>query len=202
MPGDIYSGRRVTIRKVTDVDADTFAVWANDPMFAYYQPLRWQNEDFRAHWQHRRKVMEKLDPPLEIEVMVEVAGSRAPIGAMLLTAFDSLNRKVEFSVYFSSRRRGRVVLEALHVMLHTVFERLSLRKLICHSVLENRNATSVLTALGFVQEGLFREELLDDKGNPRDFIRSALFKPVWLASGGPRTRLMDLAPLAEDGFAR
>lgn len=199
-PGDLYLGRRICVRQAFDKDDATFDAWARDPLFAYYQPLCWHTADYKSLWRSRRKLLQTMNPQVEVETIIEDSERREPIGAALLTGFDSLNRKAEFSLYFAKRRKGRCVIEALHALLYSAFERLDLRKLTCYVAPENSNAQSIVSSLGFSVEGLFKAELLDDRARPRDFLRLVLFSDDWFAQDSLRTRLAAIAPLAENGF--
>ena len=197
----IYLGSRVRIRSAGEEDAELLSSWSSDPGFAAFQPLVWHASDFKEHWLWRQRTLRGVDPPLEYEAIVEDAGSAKPLGVMQLSGVDRINRKAEFSLYFASRRRTRSVFEALHVALHTIFDRLELRKVICHYSPEDPNVASVLSALGFAEEGLFRDELLDAHGKPRDLSRCALFKHHWVNPCGPRAKLQAIAPLSLHGFS-
>lgn len=195
-----YSGSRIRIRSAVEEDAELLSLWVKDSEFASFQPLVWHVSDYREHWLWRQRTLRNVTPPLEYEVIVEDSDSASPLGLMQLSGVDRINQKAELSAYFARRRRTRSVFEALHAALHTVFDRLQLRKVICHYSPENLNVAKVLSSLGFTEEGLFRGELLDNQGRPRDLSRAALFRSQWVNPSGPRLKLQTIAPLSLHGF--
>lgn len=196
-----YRGSRVRIRSVVEEDAELLSSWAKDPEFASFQPLVWHAADFKEHWLWRLRTLRSVAPPLEYQVIVEDVESGAPLGVIQLSGVDGINRKAELSVYFARCRGTRSVFEALHAALHTVFDRLELRKIICHYSPENRNVARVLSSLDFTEEGFFRGELLDQQGRPRDLSRAALFRNQWVVASGPKLKLQTIAPLSLHGFS-
>jgi len=177
-----------------------FGTWAEDPSFSSYQPVIWHASDYKAHWLWRQDAMCAISPPLEYDFVVETLITHSPIGVLSLSGIDRNNGKAEFSCYFAKRRHTRSIFEAIHLVLHLIFESLGLRKAICHFAPENLTVAQLLSSLVFTKEGLFRAELLDNYGLPRDLVRASLLKSDWNAPDGTRARLERIAPLALDGF--
>lgn len=190
----LYTGRRVTIRRVTPDDAGLLHGWLQDPSFAAYQPTLMQICASPGDLAGRIALLQSLDPPVEIEAMVLHRPTGAPIGIMSLAGIDLVNRKAELSLAFRRGRGTRCVAEAVAFALESAFSTLNLRKVIFHVAADNAAVLRMARRYGAVEEGCLREEVARGEAGWSDLYRFAFWRHEWEA-GSLRPQLTRVAPV-------
>jgi RimJ/RimL family protein N-acetyltransferase len=163
--------------------------------FARYRPSLAGHLTTPRDWRDRIETLAAFAEPPEVEVVVCHGPSGVPIGVMNLAGIDTVNGKAEFSVCFLRGRGTRAIWEAIHFALRYSFETLELRKLVLHTLGDNRQALAMLERFGARPEGILRAELAMPDGSYADLQRYAVFRE----GDWPRiaAALVNLAPLAE-----
>lgn len=169
--------------------------WLKSIDFSFYRPCLNEMCPSAVHLAERMSALARLNPPLEIEVMVEHRPTQTPIGIMSLSSIDAFNRKAEFSMGFVRGQGTRCTMEALHFGLEQAFSALNLRKVAFYVVAGNVRAQRFMAHWHIAEEGLLREELLLNSGKTLDLQRYALLRNDW-EHGGLRRKLQRLVPLA------
>src|SRR3990170_4575601 len=116
--------------------------------FARYRPSLAGHLTTPRDWRDRIEALAAFAEPPEIEVIVCHGPSGVPIGVMNLAGIDTVNGKAEFSVCFLRGRGTRAIWEAIHFALRHSFETLGLRKLVLHTLADNRQALALLERFG------------------------------------------------------
>jgi RimJ/RimL family protein N-acetyltransferase len=152
-------GERVTLRAVEREDAPVIHGWFNDPEVMRFwgvsspacsvvavqrQIEGWLEEEFR------------LDRPA---CLVIEANNRQPIGVIVLSNSQSLQRSVELSLLIgeSARWGQRFGTDALQTMLDVCFDGWNLHRVWVRSEADNERAHRLYLRLGFTEEGRLRD---------------------------------------------
>lgn len=98
------------------------------------------------------------------------------IGMAVLTGYDPDHRHVEclLGLFDQAHRHAGLGFETMLLVYDLVFNRFSLNKLHCGVYGFNRAARSFVETIGFVLEGVLREEVLTDDGGKADLRLYAL----------------------------
>lgn len=144
----------------------------------------------------RQRWLARIEPPLEIGIMIEHAASHFPIGTVSLSALDHYNHKGELSLYLGRGRGTRCSWEALHAAIVGSFSTLRLDKLIFQVLAANQNAHRPLQRFGVCREGVLRGEIVDRDGQRLDIWRYGLLRNEWPTSALAQW-LRRTAPLSE-----
>ncbi len=168
--------------------------WLESIDFSFYRPCLKEICPNIQNVVERMSTVSQLNPPLEMEVMVEHRPTQTPIGIMSLSGIDHFNRKAEFSIGFVRGQGTRCTMEALHFGLEQAFFVLNLRKLAFYVAVGNVRAQRFMAHWHIAEEGLLREELLLSSGETLDLQRYALLRNDWKNSD-LRNKLQHLVPL-------
>jgi RimJ/RimL family protein N-acetyltransferase len=196
----LYQGRTASVRRLERQDIRSlYAQPEVRQAIASYKPGQTLPDDAEAA-AARIEWLATMDPPVELEVLVERASDSAPIGFMCMSSFDPSNGKAEFSAAFFRSQGSRAALEAMHWVVETAFMHQGLFKLIFHVLPTNLQALRAVEAFGGGLEALLRHELQLPDGQRSHLLRYCLFRDAWEKSE-PRRRLQRLAPLAAPAAA-
>jgi len=103
-----------------------------------------------------------------------------PVGACFITGHDPEHHRAIFGLYLadpSTRGRG-VGGAAQYLLCEKAFDELRLHKLCCEALGFNEQAIAMYKKMGFVEEGVLREQLLRDE-EWVDVHLLALFERAW-----------------------
>jgi diamine N-acetyltransferase len=116
----------------------------------------------------------------ERRFIVEREGER--VGLVELVEIDLIHRRAEFQIIVAPRHQGRgYASAATRLAIEYAFLTLNLHKLYLIVDVDNAPARTVYRKLGFVEEGLLRQEFFVN-GEYRDVVRMALFQPDFIAA--------------------
>ncbi|MDN3577365.1 GNAT family protein [Chitinimonas viridis] len=190
----LYQGRHARLRRVGAADLALLQQAMSLPGFCHYQPqCQTLYPDFASRLA-RFEWLSRIDPPIEMDILIESALTAEPVGLMSLSAIDLLNGKAEFAIYM--HRAGRAFWEAWHYAMHTAFHHLGLYKLIFLVSAENTRVLALLDRLALRQEGVLQAEITTPEGKRLDLHRYAIDASEWPASR-LHMHLLRLAPLNE-----
>lgn len=89
----------------------------------------------------------------------------ALIGYLAAMHMDHRVPKCELAYFMDAAHRGKgYMLEALQLLLDYLFYQLGFNKVLCRVATENKASLRLLDALGFVQEGLIRNDFRSGQG--------------------------------------
>lgn len=200
VPEPLYVGHRVALRRL--MPSDLPSLYAGPSLrqahLAYRPWQRCEPADLPSMME-RLKLVQALEPTIEIELLVLHRPTGVPMGMVCLSAIDLLNRKAELSVAFFRGQGTRAALEATHWALETFFSRShghDMRKLTFVVMPENRAAVRYLQHLSVGLEARLIAEIVLPDGRVSDLLRYALLRDDW-SSGPTRGLLRRLAPLRD-----
>ncbi len=139
----------------------------------------------------RLELLAKLDPPIEIEVLVSHWPSKTPLGLMSLSGIDFTNSKAEFSLLFFRGRGTRSMCEGICWALNTIFNELMMEKLIFYVLTSNSDVDRMLSKYNLTKECVLIREIALNNGQRMDVNRYSLFKDEW-EKGGLKLKLNSL----------
>jgi len=148
-------------------------------IFNFYKPGVFSSSLGLYNYGIRLEYLEKIDPPVEIEVLVSHFPSMAPLGFMSLSGIDFSNAKAEFSMMFFRGRGSRSMIEAVQWALDKIFLEFAIEKLIIYVLSSNFRIISMLKKYEFTSEALLIKEILNEAGIREDVTRYSLFKDEW-----------------------
>lgn len=146
---------KVQVRKFEEKDVPLKVKWINDTsnnQYLHYDlPLTLENT-FR--WFNRIKDdARRFDATILYESM--------PVGIIGLLSIDSVNRKAEFYITLGEvSYKGKGIAEkASKLLINYAFEELGLNKLYLYTEEQNLRAQKLFEKIGFLKEGLLRQDL-------------------------------------------
>ena len=166
----MLTGELTNLRAIDRDDFDRIIQWLDDP-----ELMRW--------WGHGATVgsTSALRTRIEDWIGQELASGhptafvvddldRQPIGLLILSAIDPIDRSAELSLFFLSQFRGRGYgADALETLCDAAFEQWNLHRLTVRSEAHNLTAHKFFLQHGFEQEGRLREARFID-GEWRDIL--------------------------------
>jgi diamine N-acetyltransferase len=97
-------------------------------------------------------------------------------GRVTIYNIDYRNQKAEYGIFVNQEYQGRdIAYRASKILINYVFSNLNIRKIYLHVFSTNVPAIKLYKKLGFVEEGILKEEIYKN-GKYRDLIRMAIFK--------------------------
>lgn len=145
----------ITIRPFAEEDIPAKVKWVNDERnntYLHYElPLR---EDKTLSW--FKSIQGRTD---RYDAVIEADG--VPCGLIGLLDIDRKNKKAEYYVMLGDpdcRGKG-IAVEASRLLLDYAFTSLELNKVYLYTEIENNPAQKLFQKLGFVKEGIAREDL-------------------------------------------
>ncbi len=181
LPAPTLSTGSVRLRPVTDEDAD--ALWAlhSDPrVLRYWDAPPW-TDPARA-LVFVAKCREVADEGSGARVAVERAGDGAFLGWCGLTGFDPDHRSASLGYCFLEDAWGHgYATEAARALLGWAYGALDLNRVQAETDTRNLASARVLEKLGFVREGMLREDCVVD-GDVSDSWVYGLLRREWESS--------------------
>lgn len=179
----VLDGTFVTLRPVGEGDLERIRTWRNSPEVASFHAER---DPISAEKQQRwfRKVCD--DPSYYVWVICKKEGE-SPIGVAHIKDLHAVHRRAEVGLYLGEveERGGPFGGEAFYLTLTFAFGELALHKIYGHYLHSNEVARRLNAHFGFVEEGLFREEVFYDDAF-HDYVRVGVLEPDFRQSAGAR----------------
>ena len=180
----LHKGQRIVIQKLTrrlfeNLLENQSVKKQLVEIFNFYKPGVFSSSLGFYNYGIRLEYLEKLDPPVEIEVLVSHFPSMTPLGFMSLSGIDFSNSKAEFSMMFFRGRGSRSMIEAVQWALDKIFLEFSIEKLIIYVLSSNSRIISMLKKYEFTTEAVLIKEILNEAGIREDVNRYSLFKDEW-----------------------
>jgi UDP-4-amino-4,6-dideoxy-N-acetyl-beta-L-altrosamine N-acetyltransferase len=109
-----------------------------------------------------------------------VTSDGSPVGACFLTGHSPTDRRASFGIYLAdpATRGGGAGGAAQYLLCERAFSQEALHKLTCEVLGGNARAIAMYKGLGFVEEGVQRDQLMRD-GAWVDVHLLALFEAAW-----------------------
>ncbi len=100
-------------------------------------------------------------------------------GRIYITQIDYRHQKGEYGIVLHPEFRGKnLACEASSLLLHYVFNNLPLNKISLEVFKDNLKAIKLYKKIGFVEEGLMKEEFFKN-GTFKDILKMRLLKSEW-----------------------
>lgn len=170
-------GSRIFLRRITETDVDYFLEAVSDPLIrrltgttAFY--TRKQLEQAFEKW--------SLDDS-RIDLVICLKSDFTIIGDLAILDVDYRERKGSFRIAITDEAfmGSGYGSEALHLIIPYMFNTLNLRKININVYAYNERAIRTYEKLGFVREGIIREDLFFE-GQYYDNILMGLFKEEYI----------------------
>ena len=162
---------QVSIRKFNEKDILNKVKWINDSdnnKFLHYDlPLAY---DKTLEW--FLKIKDRKD---RFDGIIEYDGN--PVGIIGLLNIDLKNKKAEYYITLGEKQyRGKgIAYQASMEILKYAFHELELNKIYLYTETENINAQKLFDKLGFIKEGLLKQDLIMNNQKKDRYIY-AIFK--------------------------
>jgi UDP-4-amino-4,6-dideoxy-N-acetyl-beta-L-altrosamine N-acetyltransferase len=167
---------KIKIRQIRNSDTNNIIKWRNNPKvlehFIYQKQL---NRIDHLNW-----LKTQVRTKNAYQFIIHNINKSKDIGSVYLRDVDTKNNKAEFGIFIgedSARGKGFGTL-ATKKILEFAFNDLSLNKIFLRVFANNLNAIASYKKSGFIQEGLFREEILIEN-KKFDMIFMAILKNNW-----------------------
>lgn len=165
-------GDRIFLTGIVDADTEDIVRWRNKDCVRkkfLYQGL-FTNESHR-NWMETMVATGKV-----VQFIIWEKSTMQKIGSVYLRDVDKINEKAEFGIFIGEEDKlscgyGR---EAADLITEYGFKELGLHKIFLRVLADNMRAVKSYQKAGFVQEGVFKEELVLD-GKRVDLIFMAKF---------------------------
>lgn len=148
----------IKIRKFIEEDIPYKVKWINDDennKYLHYDlPLR---EDKTLLWFN--SIKDRKD-----RADYTITYNEEPVGLIGLINIDNRNRKGEYYITLGGKRyRGQgIAMVASHLLIKEGFYAYNLNKIYLYTEVENTSAQRLFERVGFIKEGLLREDLILD----------------------------------------
>jgi len=173
----LLSSEILYLRPIDLDDTDNILKWRNNPeirrnLFSS-EPVTKEK-----HLQWLRKLRESTDRK---EFIIIRKDGRIPIGTVGLSNIDYQNQKAELGIMIGETAEwGKGFgAEACRLILRFAFEDMKLNKVYLKVFKRNAPAVRIYEKLGFIKEGLLREEIKKD-GEYCDIFYMAILKKDWI----------------------
>lgn len=170
-------GERIFLRRITDTDVDYFLKAVSDPKI---RRLTGTTSFFTKPQIEQAIEKWSLDDS-RIDLVICLKSDFKVIGDLAIMDVDYRERKGSFRIAiadeaYMSNGYGS---EALHLIIPYMFNTLNLRKININVYAYNERAIKTYEKLGFLREGVIREDLYFD-GEYHDNILMGLFKHEYI----------------------
>ncbi|MFD1019130.1 UDP-4-amino-4,6-dideoxy-N-acetyl-beta-L-altrosamine N-acetyltransferase [Thalassobacillus hwangdonensis] len=176
----MFEGERITLRKITMDDAETYHRWRNDPeVMQSTSPTldTYTLEDTKAF-------IEMISTSAQSKsYLIEAKEGGQPIGVVSLINIDYKNRNAECIIDIGEKEwwgKG-IGKEAMNLLLHYAFAELNLHKVHLKVFSFNYRAIKLYEKLGFTKEGTWKDHLFRD-GKWHDVVLMGTFQNDYLKS--------------------
>jgi len=184
LPTPTLHTSRLRLRAFTDADADVLFALQSDPVVLRY----WDAPPWRDRGRAERFI-ERCRTIAEEGTGARLAVDRAADGAFLgwcsLTRWNPDFRSASMGYCFAESAWGHgFATEAGHALLHWAFDTLGLNRVQAETDTRNLASARVLEKLGFVREGMLREDCIVDGEVSDSWVYGLLRRdrPGWLVA--------------------
>ena len=166
----------VSLRDFTIDDIESKVKWINDSANNKYL-----HYDLPLEYAKTLSWFEKKDNGTRVDCIIEY--DRTPVGVIGLLSIDQINSKAEYYITIGSTQHKKkgIATKATILILDHAFNDLGLNKVYLNVDADNIIACKLYERVGFVCEGVFREDLLRE-GHLIDRKRYAV-KNEWKREG-------------------
>ncbi|AXK33445.1 N-acetyltransferase [Streptomyces armeniacus] len=154
-------GELVRLRPMEPSDAEAMWRWSHDP-----EVMRWMSDGHRQSLHHVRQRLEERPRNAYGDVLygIEVRADARLIGLVTLRDAEPETGRAELDLYLGEKDcwgRGYAT-DAMRTMCRYGFDKMRLHKITLTVVTENHAAHHVYRKVGFVDEGVLRQEFRRD----------------------------------------
>lgn len=147
-------GEKIILEPIEDKHVETLRVWRNSPELRhYFREYRLISQAMQERWYLERG---NNTHPEHIYFQILSKTHKNLIGCAGLHYINWQARKAEFGIFLKEERREGKGKEALLLLLKYGFLELNLHK-IWAEVYDNNEALAIYKKLGFVEEGILRD---------------------------------------------
>ena len=179
----MLKGDRVRLRRIERSDLPGFVAWLNDPEvrrhLALVYPMSQVQEDA---WFEEQLKAEPAAQPFAIEAQRERGGDGewVLLGAIGLHLVDWRNRWAELGIFLGDKSRWGKGLgtEATRLLVRFAFDTLNLNRVFLRVYADNARAIRCYEKVGFVREGLKRQDRILD-GRFGNTLVMGLLREEW-----------------------
>ncbi len=167
----------VSIRPITVEDTEKIVFWRNTPdvqnNFIYRTPF---TSEAHLNWFKNRVQTGEV-----AQFMIHSEKLGRDVGSVYLRDIDCENQKAEFGIFIGEAdARGQGIgSKATMLTLQYGFEKLNLNRIFLRVFARNIGAVKAYKKAGFIQEGLFREDVIID-GIKEDMIFMSVLKAEYM----------------------
>ncbi len=179
----------VYIREITENDTDLIIKWRNSEhvkkRFIYRKNI---TRESHTNW-----LNEKVKKGICKQFIIYIADIEKPIGSVYLSNIDYENQNAEYGIFIGeSDELGKGYgSEAGKLILEYAFNQLKLHKVYLRVFADNLSAINSYRKIGFVQEGLLKEEVMIN-GRFKDLVRMSRFQYIYMISSISRNVFLGL----------
>lgn len=179
----LLRGGFVVLRPVVEDDLEMIRAWRNAPEVASFHAER----DTISAEKQKRWFAKVSEASTHFVWVICCAKDHRPIGVAHIKDIHPTHRRGEVGLYLGdvARRGGPFGGDAFFLILEFAFRSLGLHKVYGHYLHENAVARRLNASFGFVEEGLFREELFYDDAF-HDYVRVGVLEQEFTQSAGAR----------------
>jgi UDP-4-amino-4,6-dideoxy-N-acetyl-beta-L-altrosamine N-acetyltransferase len=166
------------LRPIAKDDTEAIVRWRNTPQV---QRNLFSRETLTAE-QHLQWLQTKVESGscCQFIIVVRQDGAELPIGTVFIKNIDQHSRKGEFGIFIgedAARGKGYGTIATAQILQYA-FTVLALNRVTLSVFTDNTSAVHLYEKLGFVKEGLLREDFWDDSGY-RDVLLMGILKREW-----------------------
>lgn len=167
----MIEGKKIILEAVLEKDIEQFRLWRNNPdLRKYFREYREISDYMQKGW------FEKINKdPNQVNFSIRDSVSKKLIGHCGLYYINWVNRTGEFGIYVGDKsfRGGGYGSDALRTLCKYGFEDLNLNRIWCE-VYSNNDSLNMYRHIGFVDEGLMRENYYNEGKYWDSYILSML----------------------------
>ncbi|PIQ83370.1 MAG: GNAT family N-acetyltransferase [Candidatus Omnitrophica bacterium CG11_big_fil_rev_8_21_14_0_20_63_9] len=172
---------RIQLRPLAQTDTALIIKWRNDPqvMRGLHRSIQLTAEE-HLQWFDRLQQPKELRKKKRLEFVIETVEGQVPIGTVGLSGIDHEHRRAEYGILIGEerfRKRGYAK-EATIALLNYAFGELNLWRVYLRVMPHLEEAIGLYTRIGFIREGLLRNELFR-KEQFEDVVVMSLLRPEW-----------------------
>lgn len=167
--------RKVSLRKITENDTNNIIKWRNTSFvqrnFIYQNNL---TKDEHEKWLNSRVI------DGDVEQFIIVDEEIGDVGSIYLRDINLQHRKAEFGIFIGEKSAcGKGIgTQAAKLLLKYAFENMHLNKIFLRVFADNIGAIKSYEKVGFVEEGIFREDVLINE-KPKDVVFMGIVRREW-----------------------
>jgi UDP-4-amino-4,6-dideoxy-N-acetyl-beta-L-altrosamine N-acetyltransferase len=173
----MIQGKKCYLTSVASDSNEQLRTWRNNPEIRkYFREHREITQQMQANW-YKNRVHNSDNSQYDFEIHDQDTGTH--IGHCGLYYIDWIARKAEFSIYIGDMDyRGKGIgSDALKTLIKYGFEELNLNKIWCE-VYSNNKAINIYRKIGFVDEGILRQNAVKNGKYVDSYVLSML-KSEW-----------------------